>query len=153
MGNISDSKMRCSYMRWLSTLLLLTLAYPAASSTMAGWEVHGASYSGDQVICDDPKIDPAEKKISCPGEVLPEPTVLENALQIVGGGYLIFSAIFIGAYIAFRLEKHPETVFFEANGMKMCFVWSVVSWLLVGAMFGKAIWQWITIGFPDARLL
>ncbi|MBP6112225.1 MAG: hypothetical protein KA482_07575 [Sphingobium sp.] len=140
-------------MRWLSTLLLLTLAYPAASSTMAGWEVHGASYSGDQVICDDPKIDPAEKKISCPGEVLPEPTVLENALQIVGGGYLIFSAIFIGAYIAFRLEKHPETVFFEANGMKMCFVWSVVSWLLVGAMFGKAIWQWITIGFPDARLL
>ena len=96
--------MRCSYMRWLSTLLLLTLAYPAASSTMAGWEVHGASYSGDQVICDDPKIDPAEKKISCPGEVLPEPTVLENALQIVGGGYLIFSAIFIGAYIVVREE-------------------------------------------------
>lgn len=145
--------MRCSYMRWLSTLLVLNLAYPAASATMTGWEVHGASYSRDQVICDDPKIDPAEKTISCRGEVLPEPTVLDNALEVVGGGYLIFSAIIIGAYIAFRLEKRPETAFFEANGMKMCFAFSVVSWLVVSAMFGKAIWQWITIGFPDARLL
>lgn len=150
---MSANKMRGSYMRWLSALLFLTLACPAAAATMAGWEVHGASYSGDHVICGDPKIDPAEKTISCRGEVLPEPTVLDKALQVVGGGYLIFSAIFIGAYIAFRLEKHPETAFFTANGMKMCFAWSVVSWLLVGAMFGKAIWQWITIGFPDARLL
>lgn len=140
-------------MRWLSAVIFLTLAYPATPSTMTGWEVHGASYSGDHVICDDPEIDSAEKQISCPGEVLPEPTVLEKALQIIGGGYLIFSAIFIAAYVAFRFQKQPETVFFEASGMKMCFAWSVISWLVMSAMFGKAIWQWITIGFPDARLL
>lgn len=152
MVNMSGNEMRRSALKRSLVGLALLMASPAAAATMEGWEVHGASYSGDHVICDDPKIDTAAKQISCPGEVLPELTVWEKSSQMVGISYLVFSALIIAAYIHHRLQKEPDTVFFEANGMKLCFAWSVISWLLIAAMFSQAIWQWIMTGFPSERL-